>query len=1186
MGALEDLAASLMGVGGGTEAAIKAENPYYQFGAVPQVFGQAMMAPAPKTRSEMWQRSLGASMAGLLGAGLQAKGDQYQDTLMDRYAAAAASGVRPEGLPLSLFNRGQRETGLFKLQRALAEQEKESDKTREVDKARLLEIAKIKGQKEGWSGSPSNATPASGAAPSTLPDAVTVDSGGVPSTEPAPVDALPPIGNPNDPYYQESVKRKETDIKFADDLRKEFTQSPSYKTFEVVEKTAGIMSKALKDKTAMSDQELVRYSILLIEPGMAVREGEQNAVAASQSIPNKWKGAISKALSGDAALQDDIRNGIRNLAARAYEGHRAQYDKVHQAYITIGKRRGVDPVLISPLGFSRPVEEVMGLKKKDKKVDAALPTDSVLPQDEGEEDPTLPTEPSPLLTGAKQFGTGAALGTAGLLDLGANLSSLSLSNPVALFNLATKPNKITDAISPYLPQKEGGAYDYARTAGEFLGPNLVAGGVGGLFGSLLKSAPTAAKALFTLAKTATKPGVIMDTLAAAGGSQAAKNLTDDNSKGAPIVGAVIGALTSALGRNSIKGAFDIFKIIRGGGEIPQWAGKLLKDYTGLSSDVISEAIKAAPDDALSKFATTAEITQNPAMAQIEKVLGAEAPAANAVIARQGEREAARQGLLSEMAPAPSVSKEELGKAAQQKVQSVKGDWRTKEEGLWNKIPTEEPIDVTDAAVGVLDVLKKSNLDMKNSEAIDLVSRFTRDDSILSSGEVQELRSEALRLLRDKNTSLSNLDRRALVALGDGAMNAMDTQLTGDAAANWEAARGVTKESAKIFKDAPVGKAALSKKVRPTALIRGALKGEEGPVKELKAAIGDDPKLIEGLKTTILNEIPKMEGGGLSPKGMANFLSTKENAVKELFGAEHFKTLQRISQDLASEAGATSSAAKVSGNALKGEGQTFAGALQGALENPTLWRLSPMAAITAKVIRALTGTASVNRGPVLKEALLRAAMNPEYAKLLASSPSPTNFQSIWKRVGSSILSGIAEGSKAKAYSYSAPATKKTANEDEWEPMTDEELAARDEAKKKSEPMTTLPKTEPSSVTSSLIQKIIKAESNGNPKAISPKGAQGLMQIMPKTWTQWAPKVGVADKSPLDREANQKVGTAYISWLLNQFGGNEALALAAYNHGIGNVQDLQKRHGKNIQSIYPKLPKETKGYLAKILGKEFA
>lgn len=102
---------------------------------------------------------------------------------------------------------------------------------------------------------------------------------------------------------------------------------------------------------------------------------------------------------------------------------------------------------------------------------------------------------------------------------------------------------------------------------------------------------------------------------------------------------------------------------------------------------------------------------------------------------------------------------------------------------------------------------------------------------------------------------------------------------------------------------------------------------------------------------------------------------------------------------------------------------------------------------------------------------------------------------------------------------------------------------------------------------LIKAVISVESNGNPRAVSPAGAQGLMQLMPGT----AADLGVTD--PFDPVQNIKAGTRYLSQLMDRYQGNLNLALAAYNWGMGNVE--KNPHG---------LPRETRNYIVRV-GKRY-
>ncbi len=86
-----------------------------------------------------------------------------------------------------------------------------------------------------------------------------------------------------------------------------------------------------------------------------------------------------------------------------------------------------------------------------------------------------------------------------------------------------------------------------------------------------------------------------------------------------------------------------------------------------------------------------------------------------------------------------------------------------------------------------------------------------------------------------------------------------------------------------------------------------------------------------------------------------------------------------------------------------------------------------------------------------------------------------------------------------------------------------------------------------VSPALVLAVMSVESGGRPAAVSPKGAVGLMQLMPDT----AARFGVSD--PTDPAQNIRGGVAFLDWLMDRFDRDPVLVLAAYNAGAGAVRD---------------------------------
>ena len=119
-----------------------------------------------------------------------------------------------------------------------------------------------------------------------------------------------------------------------------------------------------------------------------------------------------------------------------------------------------------------------------------------------------------------------------------------------------------------------------------------------------------------------------------------------------------------------------------------------------------------------------------------------------------------------------------------------------------------------------------------------------------------------------------------------------------------------------------------------------------------------------------------------------------------------------------------------------------------------------------------------------------------------------------------------------------------------------------------------------VAPSLVFALIKAESGFDSSAVSGAGAKGLMQITDSTAEWCAKKLGYGDYDIFSPGTNIDIGTFYFSYLLERYGGDVNLAIAAYNAGYSKVDEWLKNEslsadGQTLDKIpYPETDKHIK------------
>lgn len=137
-------------------------------------------------------------------------------------------------------------------------------------------------------------------------------------------------------------------------LRKDFEAKPEIREFVMADTGFKAMMKAFEDPAGTSDVELTRRAIQAIEPGLAVRTDDQNAIAQSPSLPQEWKAQMTGALAGTSKLAPEVREGLMRIAGRSYNEKAIQFNKAKNFYTGEIKKIGGDPSSLTYLEDAAP----------------------------------------------------------------------------------------------------------------------------------------------------------------------------------------------------------------------------------------------------------------------------------------------------------------------------------------------------------------------------------------------------------------------------------------------------------------------------------------------------------------------------------------------------------------------------------------------------------------------------------------------------------------------------------------------------------------------------------------------------------------------------------------------------------------------------------------------------------------
>lgn len=373
-----NIVASLAGINN----AAAASNPYAGLGNFADSFGQGVVQGAGQHADDPTSTIIAGLVAGLAGGAFKGLGDNYQNNQKQMSNALVGEMLRgntpsvlakPEGMDDSVFNAVQG------LQTAKQYDDATTAGLAQAARKAKIEDTIISGVVENpyrkdkiLSALDSLNQRPSGPA--------TLKATEQPSTLLAPSESqtAAPAGPKTYEQYLEQfdgvesaanaamAADREKPYKQADQLgslRKEFSGLQEIKVFETADTGWKSMQKAFLDPTGTSDIELTRGGIQAIEPGLAVRTDDQQAIENSPSLSASMKAQMLGALNGTSKLSPDVRQGLMRIAARRYLEHANKFNAARSSYNGIATRQGL---------FASPEDSITYLGE------ATLPTDDQL----------------------------------------------------------------------------------------------------------------------------------------------------------------------------------------------------------------------------------------------------------------------------------------------------------------------------------------------------------------------------------------------------------------------------------------------------------------------------------------------------------------------------------------------------------------------------------------------------------------------------------------------------------------------------------------------------------------------------------------------------------------------------------------------------------------------------------------
>lgn len=661
-------------------------------------------------------------------------------------------------------------------------------------------------------------------------------------------------------------------------------------------------------------------------------------------------------------------------------------------------------------------------------------------------------------------------------------------------------------------------------------------------------------------------------------------------------GQILGALSPAGARAAVSPFLAI-------------KNALLPNLAGQADDAARQALEAAgtsPQKIAAKLATakpitnpalmrTAEIAQDPGLALTTKALELRVPeagaAARAIDARRAENQLltilSKQGPVKSPEVTGKILREGLEEGAEVAKKSVRKAYEDlrglpgfvttakAKSALTDFIKEEGAENIAAPALSRVQAFFNKKVNLSIDDFVELQKRFASTAAAygkaVKSGSAGANAPEVAAGFRLMSKASSVLDDALEEAISKG-------KIAKNAAEKLSTAKALKKTQAQLFQRDAVGdimqktfgdydvlnSQVVGKVLNTPEEARQAFRG-------LQKAVSKGPRSKEALRSAMIEDIKARSTSATTGEFMpASFSRTWRNmrvVAKEVLSPEQIKAINSVRADLISRQNLDRLARSASGGGsqtaeLLGVGGHILAALSGRAVGSMTRRLP----ILGDIVEGISTTRAAKVKKMAEKILIDISFDPQFAKEFAAKPTAKNVESVFK-----------EMLKRGLLTSTALSMGNRENMDEKKTPAPQELAAQ--------PATTPQSAATPALSEKLVRAMIRQESSNNPKAVSKKGARGLMQLMPETAKEVAAELGIKNPDLEDPETNVRLGSHYMQKQLDRF-GDVKLALAAYNAGPTRVAKWIELYGNDWDQIASAIKRvrpdhETLGYVKNIL-----